>query len=160
MNEKLLLVIMNIDDYNIINIKEEFNKVLEDVTQELSNNKDIWKAIITIHSRKQFKEVNDMYEVMLSERNNDDIVFGLKITNDLDILFYFTFDFTVVNGIDLRKERIFSNIYDYYEEILPIEKILIYDKNINVPDKNLNEVFNNTNYAIMNNKKKTLKKEL
>lgn len=160
MNEKLLLVIMNIDDYNIINIKEEFNKVLENVSQEMINNKNIWKAIITIHSRKQFKEVNDMYEVMLSERNNDDIVFGLKITNDLDILFYFTFDFTVVNGIDLRKERIFSNIYDYYEEILPIEKILIYDKNINVPDKNLNEVFNNTNYAIMNNKKKTLKKEL
>lgn len=160
MNEKLLLVIMNIDDYNIINIKEEFNKVLEDVSQEMINNKNIWKTVITIHSRKQFKEVNDMYEVMINERINDDIIFGVTKTNDLDTYFYFTFDFTMPNGIDLRKERIFSNIYDYYEEILPIEKILIYDKNINVPDKNLNEVFNNTNYAIMNNKKKTLKKEL
>ena len=149
--EEILLSFINLDDFCVSNFKNSYKDIVSIINSK-KNNYNIWKTVIICYSMHDYSINNEIFNYMVENRIDDDIVFGPKISNDLysDRIIYSKNP--IYDGINIRNSRIIKEKYNHYNKILNVPCILIFDNELNVSDEKLFEILDHKTFYVYKNK--------
>ena len=133
------------DDTRKYYLQKVFNK-LENERKKTESKNVLW----CFYSNEHIEDIQEsISEVEDNRKENSSIVMGKILCPSFDFSFesYNTF---IRDGVDISKKNVFFYLNKYYNNFLRLNKVIIADSNIMIPDETLEQCFTCDDICLLN----------